>query len=156
VRGLGDRYSKTVLNGTEIPGLDPDKNSVQFDLFPTHIIENILVSKTFMPNLPGDFSGGLVNIKTREFPERRQFRISASLGYNPTMNLINDFKTYEGSSTDILGWDNGSRNLPFDKNTILPDPVHRDPELTNLTRQFNPLMSSTETQSGLDQSYSMV
>ena len=156
VRGLGDRYSKTILNGIEIPGLDPDRNSVQFDLFPTHIIENILISKSFMPNLPGDFSGGLVNIITREFPESPQFRISASVGYNPIMNLTDDFLTYEGSRTDFLGFDNGSRALPFDKTTAIPDPVHRDPKLKDLTSQFNPRMSADEKMSGLDQSYSAV
>lgn len=156
VRGLGDRYSKTVLNGTEIPGLDPDKNSVQFDLFPTQIIENILVSKTFMPNLPGDFSGGLVNIKTREFPESPQFRISASVGYNPAMNINEDFLTYKGSKTDFLGMDDGLRDIPFDKTTNIPDPVVGDPQLSYLTSQFSPQMASYEVMSGLDQSYSVV
>lgn len=156
VRGLGDRYSKTVLNGTEIPGLDPDKNSVQFDLFPTQIIENILISKTFLPNLPGDFSGGLVNIKTREFPESPQFRISATVGYNPAMNLKEDFLSYRGSKTDFLGKDDGLRELPFDKNTNFPDPVLRDPQLKQLTGKFNPDMATFEEMSGLDQSYSAV
>ncbi len=156
VRGLGDRYSKTILNGTEIPGLDPDKNSVQFDLFPTHIIENILISKSFMPNLPGDFSGGLVNIQTREFPESPQFRISASVGYNPAMNMRDDFLTYDGSKTDFLGFDNGLRELPFDKNTKIPDPVHRDPALRSITSSFQPEMSAYESTSNLDQSYSIV
>ncbi|MBY5960105.1 TonB-dependent receptor [Membranicola marinus] len=156
VRGLGDRYSKTVLNGTEIPGLDPDKNSVQFDLFPTLIIENILISKTFMPNLPGDFSGGLVNIYTREFPESPLFRISASVGYNPSMNLVNNFLSYDGSKTDALGWDNGSRDLPFEKTTNIPDPIHKNHQLSTLTSQFNPRMSSMEVKSAPDQSYSIV
>lgn len=58
VRGLGDRYSKTTLNGATIPGLDPNRNTVQMDLFPTDLIDNIIIYKTFSPNLPGDFSGG--------------------------------------------------------------------------------------------------
>ncbi|MCB0621758.1 MAG: TonB-dependent receptor plug domain-containing protein, partial [Saprospiraceae bacterium] len=57
VRGLGDRYSKTTLNAAEVPGLDPNRNTVQMDLFPTNLIDNILVYKTFSPNLPGDFTG---------------------------------------------------------------------------------------------------
>ena len=62
VRGLGDRYTKTSLNGMIIPGLDPDRNDVQVDLFPTGVLENVIVYKTFTPNLVGDFAGGLVNI----------------------------------------------------------------------------------------------
>ncbi|MBT8233254.1 MAG: carboxypeptidase-like regulatory domain-containing protein, partial [Bacteroidia bacterium] len=52
VRGLGDRYSKTILNGLEVPGLDPDKNSVQLDIFPTNLVDNIIVYKSFTPDLP--------------------------------------------------------------------------------------------------------
>ena len=67
VRGLGDRYSKVTLNGMDIPGLDPDKNSLQMDIFPTNLIDNIIVSKNFTPDLPADFAGGLVNIETKSF-----------------------------------------------------------------------------------------
>ena len=56
VRGLGDRYSKTTLNGVDIPGLDPDKNTLQMDIFPTNLINNVVVSKTFTAELPADFT----------------------------------------------------------------------------------------------------
>lgn len=59
VRGLGDRYSKTILNGMDVPGLDPDRNSVQLDIFPTNLVDNIIVYKSFTPDLPGDFTGGM-------------------------------------------------------------------------------------------------
>ena len=71
VRGLGDRYSKTVLNGLDIPNLDPDKNTVQMDIFPTSVIDNIVVFKSFTPNFPADFSGGLVNITTKSIPDKK-------------------------------------------------------------------------------------
>ena len=58
VRGLGDRYTKTTLNGMDIPGLDPDRNTIQMDIFPTALVDNIIVRKTFSPDMPGDFSGG--------------------------------------------------------------------------------------------------
>ena len=87
VRGLGDRYSKTTLNGAEIPGLDPNRNTVQMDLFPTNLVDNILVYKTFSPNLPGDFTGGYVDIATKDFPEQFTFSASASVGYNPQANF---------------------------------------------------------------------
>ena len=72
IRGLGDRYSKTTLNGMDIPGLDPDRNSVQMDIFPTTIIDNIMVSKTATSDLPADFTGGVVNISTRIFLKKEK------------------------------------------------------------------------------------
>ena len=80
MRGLGDRYTKTILNGMEIPGLDPDRNSVQMDIFPATVIDNITVYKTFTPNLSGDFTGGLVDITTKDFPAGQIFYVNASLG----------------------------------------------------------------------------
>ncbi len=112
VRGLGDRYSKSILNGSEIPGLDPNKNSVQLDLFPTNLIDNIIVYKTFTPDLPGNFTGGLVDINTKDFPVRFNMQVSASAGYNSQVTFNNNFLTAETSSTDFLGFDNGKRSLP--------------------------------------------
>ncbi|GLR16499.1 TonB-dependent receptor [Portibacter lacus] len=112
VRGLGDRYAKTTLNGADIPGLDPDRNTLQMDIFPTNLISNILISKNFTADLPADFTGGLLNLETKEFPEEKIFSVSASLGYNPAMHLNNDFLTYNGGKTDFLGFDDGTRSLP--------------------------------------------
>ncbi|MFK7810644.1 MAG: TonB-dependent receptor [Saprospiraceae bacterium] len=123
VRGLGDRYSKTTLNGSSIPGLDPNRNTVQMDLFPTNLIDNILVYKTFAPNLPGDFSGGYVDIVTKDFPDSKIFKASASLGYNSNATFNNDFIAQQGSSTDWLGMDDGQR--------AIPDAAIDMPEMTN-------------------------
>ena len=67
VRGLGDRYSKTLLGGLEIPGLDPDKNTLQLDIFPTNLLDNIIVNKSASADLNSDFSGGVVNIILKDF-----------------------------------------------------------------------------------------
>jgi len=112
VRGLGDRYSKTTLNGAEIPGLDPNRNTVQMDLFPTALVDNIVVYKTFSPELPGDWTGGLVDINTKDFTETFTVNASLSTGYNSNSNLNDNFLSYEGSSTDALGFDNGTRAIP--------------------------------------------
>lgn len=112
VRGLGDRYSKTTLNGATIPGLDPNRNTVQMDLFPTDLIDNIIIYKTFSPNLPGDFSGGYVDIATKDFPTSRTFGVSASAGYNSLATFNPNFLTYEGGATDWLGMDDGTRAIP--------------------------------------------
>ena len=112
VRGLGDRYSKTTLNGATIPGLDPNKNTVQMDIFPTNLIDNIVIYKTFAPNLPGDFTGGYVDISTKDFPSTKTINLSASLGYNTITTLNNNFLTYEGGKNDWIGFDDGTREIP--------------------------------------------
>ena len=114
VRGLGDRYTKSILNGIDIPGLDPDRNTIQMDLFPTNIIDNVQIIKSFTADVPADFTGGLVNIVTKEFPAKRSPAISISSTYNPSMHFNSEFRTYEGSNTDILGFDDGTRAIPLD------------------------------------------
>ena len=145
VRGLGDRYTKTILNGMVIPGLDPDRNSVQMDIFPTNVLDNIKVYKSLTPDLPADFAGGLVDIATLSFPSRKYRSFSFGIGYNPHMNLQSDFLTYEGGKTDWLGFDDGTRALPVDKNMDLTqkeyDPAWNNPELTHLTQRFSKVLA---------------
>lgn len=123
VRGLGDRYTKTTLNGMDIPGLDPDRNTIQMDLFPTSVIDNIVVAKTFTADLPADFTGGIVDLSTKDFPTRRSFNVSAGIGYNPAMNLQNDYVGYNGGATDFLGFDDGSRANPTKGMNKIPSTV---------------------------------
>ena len=80
VRGLGDRYANTQLNGSTLPTADPDRRSVQFDLFPSSFLENIVTLKTFTPDRPGSFSGGLIDITTRSFPNEFSASVSVSSG----------------------------------------------------------------------------
>lgn len=122
VRGLGDRYTKSILNGMDIPGLDPDKNTVQMDIFPTNILENVIVLKSASADLPADFTGGVVNIVTKDFPTQKQLSFSASLGYNPSMHFNENYLSYQGGATDFLGFDDGTRDLPFPENANIPSP----------------------------------
>lgn len=142
VRGLGDRYTQTVVNGMAVPGLDPDRNSLQMDLFPTNIIDNIIVRKSFTADLPADFTGGIVNIDIKDFPTEKTAKVSASFGYNPSMHFQDNYLTYDGGNTDFLGFDDGTRELPFSSQTEIPLYVTSDPaeraKLTELTRSFNP------------------
>ncbi len=147
VRGLGDRYTKTSINGMVIPGLDPDRNDVQIDIFPTGILENVVVYKTFSPNLPGSFTGGLIDIQTKAFPESKSTSVSVGLGFNPSMHFNSDFLKYEGSSTDWLGFDDGSRDLPVTPNTRLAE----DNATTN---QFDPTLGANKVNSLLNTSLS--
>ena len=155
VRGLGDRYSKTILNGLDIPGLDPDKNSVQLDIFPTNLVNNIIVYKSFTPDLPGDFTGGMVNIETKDFPESQTFNISIGVGFNPDMNLKDDYITYQGGDTDWLGFDDGSRENPLNINQDIPERTENNPILTDLTQRFSPIMGTMREKSGMNSSFSL-
>lgn len=112
VRGLSDRYSLTILNGGQIPGLDPNRNSVQLDLFPSSLVQNVTIRKTFTPNLPGNFTGGLVDIQTKDFPDSLEYNVSFGMGFNTNSTFNSSFLSYEGSPTDFLGFDNGDRALP--------------------------------------------
>jgi hypothetical protein len=82
VRGLGERYTTTTLNGSRIPSPEPERKVVPLDLFPSQLLEGITTSKTFTPEQPGDFSGAEVNLKTREFPAERMITFTASGGWN--------------------------------------------------------------------------
>ena len=142
VRGLGDRYVKTTINGMTVPGLDPDVNSLQISLFPTSILENVSVYKTFSPNLYSDFTGGLVNIETKKFTDSKLNRISFSLGYIPNSTLVNDFISYENSSKlSILGYPGRSRKLQYG-NIDVPNIVLNDPKSESITRSFDPILST--------------
>lgn len=143
VRGLGDRYSKTILNGMDIPGLDPDKNTVQMDIFPTNILENIVVVKSGSAELPADFTGGVVDIVTKDIPSQKQIGVSASIGYNPDMHFDDRFVTYQGSSTDFLGVDNRDRKLPLSPTMDIPNRLGSGREsVEGITRSFNPIMGA--------------
>ena len=80
VRGLGDRYTQTSLNGARIPSPEPEKKVVPLDLFPAGMLQTITTVKTFTPDQPGDFAGAQVDIQTREFPTRRTWAVSTSTG----------------------------------------------------------------------------
>ncbi len=148
VRGLNDRYSKTTLNGADIPGLDPNKYTVQMDIFPSSLIENIVVYKSFSPELPGDFTGGMVNIETRDFPERFTLEAGVSLAYNTNANFNDNFLSYQGSTTDFLGFDNGLRNIPADAKGKLPQYPSDKSRLTSITESFNKIMAPVHHTAG--------
>ncbi len=158
VRGLGDRYSKTILNGMDVPGLDPDRNALQMDVFPTNIIDNIVVHKSFSPELPADFTGGVIDITTKDFPEMKTLSVSLGFAYNPEMHFNSDFLTYEGGKTDFLGFDDGSRAIPAEDNIPFFSEVVTNPSgpkgmrFQEIMRNFNPIMAARRDRSLMDYS----
>lgn len=113
VRGLGERYSSTLLNGAQVPSPDPTRNVVPMDMFPAGIIESMVVQKSYSPELPAAFGGGNVNIRTTSIPLSEIFSFSVGAEYNS----MSDDKglDYKGGGNDWRGKDDGSRGLsdPF-------------------------------------------
>ena len=153
VRGLGDRYSKTVLNGLEVPGLDPDRNTLQLDIFPTNLIENILVSKSASADLPSDFSGGVVDIVTKDFSLVPEYSINVSANYNPSMHFKKDYIRDFRSKTDFLGFDSNYRDLPLDPKDNIPNAITTSSEanlLPGITKSFDPKMGVMNAQNEMN------
>jgi TonB-dependent receptor len=111
VRGLGERYSTTQINGASIGTPEPNKRVVPLDLFASGLLDNIVVQKTYTPDQPGEFGGGVVNVSTRDFPGRRITSLSASSAYNARTTGMT-FYSYDGGRWDFLGFDDGTRAMP--------------------------------------------
>ncbi len=111
IRGLNDRYNYASLNGSPLPSSEPDRKAFSFDIFPSNMIDNIMITKTASPDLPGEFAGGVVQINTKSVPDKNFQSITVGSGYNSITTFKNS-RTYVGSSTDWLGFDNGARAMP--------------------------------------------
>src|SRR5687768_3310686 len=82
VRGLDPRYTTASLNGARLPSPEPERKVVPFDLFPANLLQSVVTSKTFTPDQPADFSGGSVDLRTRESPYESQRSYAISFGGN--------------------------------------------------------------------------
>lgn len=111
IRGLADRYNVTMINGVLMSSTEPDRKTFSFDILPSNLIDNIIINKAFVPELPGEWAGGLVQVNTKDVPSKNYFGVQVGTGFN-TQTIGKDFYEYEGSSTDFLGYDNGKRALP--------------------------------------------
>lgn len=111
VRGLGDRYSLALLNGSPLPSPEPLRRVVPLDIFPTSVIASALVQKSFSPNYPGEFGGGVINLTTTAIPRENFLELSGSIG-GDTFTTFNLGYTYYGGDRDFLGFDDGTRAVP--------------------------------------------
>lgn len=136
IRGVGDRYNNTLLNGANLPSTDPEKKSFSYDIFPASLVENIITAKTFTPDKPADFSGGLVQINTIEFPSKFTLELSNSSTYNSAITS-KSFSSYNGGSKDFLGYDDGTRAYPsIITSTRVARGNYSDKELVEITSAF--------------------
>lgn len=116
VRGLGERYSSVLLNGSQVPSPEPSRRVVPLDLFPVSILESITVQKSFSPERPAEFGGGLIELKTKAIPKKFTGSMSIGLSSDSFTSGLN----YAGGNKDSLGFDDGSRAMPAQiKNAFL-------------------------------------
>lgn len=134
VRGLSQRYNNVWLNNAATPSSEADVKAFSFDVIPSSAIENIIIFKSPAAELPADFSGGFVKITTKNMPDKNSIFLSYNTGYSQG-TTFNTFYKYKGSSTDWLGFDNGSRALPVDM------PVH----LNEYESATNPVITNRIT-----------
>ncbi len=111
VRGLGERYSSTLLNGAQIPSPDPTRRVVPLDLFPAEILESIAIQKTYSPEMPGEFGGGTIQLRTRGVPQEFIAKFSLTGAYNDD-STFEEGLTYRGDDQDWTGFEGGARDLP--------------------------------------------
>lgn len=112
IRGLGERYSQTSLNGSPVPSPEPEKEVVPLDLFPSEFIESLTTQKTYTPDRPGEFSGGSVDIANKEFPSEFTWKMSLGTSVNSESQFQEGYLRYDGGGTDWLGSDDGTRSIP--------------------------------------------
>ena len=135
VRGLNDRYNFALLNGLPLPSSESDKRSFSFDIFPSNMVENLLVIKTASPDLPGEFAGGLIDINTSEPKDKKTNSLQLGTSYNRITTLKN-FTTYDGGKYDLLGFGVQQRTLPVLPSTIDFSTLSRD-DRSELAKMMN-------------------
>jgi TonB-dependent receptor len=111
IRGLSDRYNTALLDGASLPSTEPNRKAFSFDIVPANLVDNLIISKTATPDLPGDFTGGAIQIITKDIPEQNFVSFGVGAGYN-TASTFKDFKSGIRNPTDYLAFDNGDKGLP--------------------------------------------
>jgi TonB-dependent receptor len=132
VRGLGERYSAVLVNGAQVPSPDPTRRVVPLDLFPTEILQGVVVQKTYSADMPGEFGGGTIQLRTKGLPEGPFLKMSVGLG-GTEGSVFQDGLYYDGGNRDWTGQDDGAREIP---DTL--DQIRRDGDVLRLRSTFNP------------------
>ncbi|MEX1257539.1 MAG: TonB-dependent receptor [Gemmatimonadota bacterium] len=152
VRGMGQRYTTSSLNGLRIPSPDPERKTVPLDLFPSGLIQSISTSKTFTPDQPGDFSGGSVDIRTPDFPTRRTYSLSIGSGYHPDV-VGNTLLVAPSAGTEWLASGANARSLPAAARNFSGTET-RGPEVNSIVNSFRNAWSVREKSGRLPASLS--
>jgi TonB-dependent receptor len=135
VRGLNERYNSVFLNGAPLPSSESDRKAFAFDIFPSNMLDNLVITKTARPDMPAEFAGGIIDITTKGIPEKNFLTVSAGAGYN-TFTTGKEQVYYKGGKKDWLGIDDGTRKMPDQIPAIENFPVKKD-EQAKLAQSVN-------------------
>jgi TonB-dependent receptor len=130
IRGLNDRYNTAMINGLPLPSTEADRKAFSFDIFPSTMLDNMMIYKTASPDLPGDFAGGVIQVNTKEIPDKDFVSFSVGTNYN-TQSTFKSYSNYEGSKNDWIGFGAKDRMYPdalpstTEFKSLLSNPVTR-------------------------------
>lgn len=148
VRGLSDRYNQTMINGVLMSSTEPDRKTFSYNIFPSALLDNMIINKAFIPELPGEWAGGLVQINTKEIPARGFFTVQLGTGFN-TQTINTPFYTYKGGKLDWLGFEDGTRKLSDAVPSKFSFSQLNQTEKTQYAKYFNSDWSSNPSNSNL-------
>ena len=152
VRGLSDRYNQAMLNGILLSSTEPDRKTFSFDLFPAAVIDNIIMNKAFVPELPGEWAGGLVQVQTKEIPTSDFLNVQIGTGFN-SQTIGKDFYQAKGGKLDWLGADDGTRALAKNFLTKSKFAELSSTQLNVYGKQFRNVWTSTAGNAPLNSSF---
>ena len=110
IRGLSDRYNTALLDHAELPSTEPNRKAFSFDIVPSSLVDNLIINKTATPDLPGNFTGGAIQIITKDVPDHDYMSLAIGTGYN-SVSTSNNFMSGPRAGINYLGFDGGNRNL---------------------------------------------
>ena len=125
IRGLNERYNSAFINSAPLPSSETDRKAFAFDIFPSNMLENLIIFKTATPDQSGEFGGGIISVNTKGIPDENFNAINISLGYN-TLTTFKDKTTYKGGKWDWIGIDDGTRAIPENLPALNDWPASRD------------------------------
>jgi TonB-dependent receptor len=134
IRGLNDRYNAAYINGAPLPSSESDRKAFSFDIFPSNMLDNLIISKTATPDLPAEFAGGIIQVNTKNIPNDDFMNVTMGAGYN-TITTGQNQLYYKGGKTDWLGIDDGSRAMPgvIPSQANFPINIHEQAKLAQQT-----------------------
>ncbi len=147
VRGLGERYSSALLNGSPLPSPEPLQRVVPLDLFPTSVLSGMMVQKSYSAEFPGEFGGGVVELSTLNIPQNDFLELGVGFSVNTATTLATGY-TYDGGSTDWLGFDDGLRKIPLQLREVWDAGVR-----VNSGLDLYPSLSSEQERQRIGQSF---
>jgi hypothetical protein len=154
VRGLSDRYNQAMLNGILLSSTEPDRKTFSFDLFPAAAIDNIVMNKAFVPELPGEWAGGLVQVQTKEIPANNFLNVQVGTGFN-SQTIGKDFYQAQGGKLDWLGVEDGTRALAGNFPTKSEFAELTPSQMNEYGKQFRNVWTSTSGNVPLNSSFQL-